>query len=87
MIILFTIVLIAQSALQFSCLFTENFGIVSNIFGNGDLSHDCHVFNEMCKLRHLLCYFSFFLQFLGETVLAYMEFHLDSAEYCQAQHK
>nr|CAH7735757.1 unnamed protein product [Callosobruchus chinensis] len=26
-------------------------------------------------------------EYFGETVLAYMEFHLDSAEYCQAQHK
>lgn len=26
-------------------------------------------------------------QFLGETWLTFMEFHLDSAEYCQAQHK
>jgi len=26
-------------------------------------------------------------QFLGETDLTYMEFQLDSGEYCQAQHK
>lgn len=27
------------------------------------------------------------LQFPGECILTYMEFQLDSAEYCQAQHK
>lgn len=29
----------------------------------------------------------FMLQFPGECILTYMEFQLDSAEYCQAQHK
>lgn len=27
------------------------------------------------------------LKFPGECILTYMEFQLDSAEYCQAQHK
>lgn len=32
-------------------------------------------------------WFARLFQCLGEDVLTYMEFHLDSAEYCQAQHK
>lgn len=31
--------------------------------------------------------FDAMLQFPGECILTYMEFQLDSAEYCQAQHK
>ena len=51
--------------------------------------NDCFLklsFYSVIKER-MVIFDTVMLQFPGECILTYMEFQLDSAEYCQAQHK
>lgn len=43
--------------------------------------------NRNRETRSHIIFAAVVLQFPGECILTYMEFQLDSAEYCQAQHK
>lgn len=43
--------------------------------------------NRNRETRSHIIFDAVVLQFPGECILTYMEFQLDSAEYCQAQHK